>query len=142
MKIIITLFVFSFSVVNIFAQTAIDLPKNEKKALKQAEKLRKRLLRGADFNELAKKHSDDPGSGPHGGEMGSVQFRQFVPEYDSGVLALNVGEISKPVRTKFGYHLIELLEKDETTFTSRHILIKPWKFLHLPEALLINLRIN
>lgn len=100
-------------------------PKQERKALKQAQQLRKQLLNGADFNQLAEKYSDDPGSGPYGGEMGSVHFGQFVPEYDSTVIILEPGEISEPVRTDFGYHLIELIAKDETTFTSRHILIKP-----------------
>ena len=117
------LIVASFSVV---AQpTEKSSAKNQKKALKQAQKLRKRLLKGADFHQLAEKFSDDPGSAAYGGEMGSVQFGQFVPEYDSAVLAMEVGEISEPVRTKFGYHLIELIAKDEATFTSRHILVRP-----------------
>jgi len=50
--------------------------------------------------------------------------RQFVLQYDSAVLTLQPGEISEPVRTDFGYYLIELLEKDNTTFSSRHILMK------------------
>ncbi|WKN46275.1 peptidylprolyl isomerase [Tunicatimonas pelagia] len=125
MRIIIASLIFLLTAVNTFAQTTNSLPKSEKKALKQAKKLRKRLLKGADFNQLARKYSDDPGSGSVGGEMGRVQFGQFVPEYDSTVLALEVGKISEPFRTKFGYHLIELLGRNETTFTSRHILIKP-----------------
>jgi len=123
---LIALSIFLLASADLLAQTnETALAKQEKKALKQAQKLRKRLLKGADFHQMAEKFSDDPGSAAYGGEMGSVQFGQFVPEYDSAVLALEVGEISEPVQTKFGYHLIELIAKDETTFTSRHILIKP-----------------
>jgi parvulin-like peptidyl-prolyl isomerase len=123
---LITLSIFLLASTDLLSQTnETASAKQEKKALKQAQKLRKRLLKGADFHQLAEKFSNDPGSAPYGGEMGSVQFGQFVPEYDSAVLALEVGEISEPVRTKFGYHLIELIAKDETTFKSRHILIRP-----------------
>ncbi|MEM9833079.1 MAG: peptidylprolyl isomerase [Bacteroidota bacterium] len=125
MKVVIVLLIFLFTVVDTSAQTTDGLPKSERKALKQTKKLRKRLLKGADFNQLAKKYSDDPGSAAYGGELGSVDLGQFVPEFEEAIRSLKPGEISEPVRTDFGYHLIELIAKDETTFTSRHILIKP-----------------
>ncbi len=126
MRTIITLFISLLIGISALAQTKeVASDKSEKRALKQAYKLRKRLLKGANFHQLAEKYSDDPGSAQYGGNLGSVQFGQFVPEFDSTVLTLQPGEISEPVRTDFGYHLIELIEKDNTTFSSRHILIKP-----------------
>ena len=126
MKIVVVLLILLSVELDVFAQFETQASaKEERKALRQVKKLRKRLLRGADFSRLAKKFSDDPGSGPYGGTLGRVQFGQFVPQFDSTVLELEVSEISEPVRTDFGYHLIELIAKDETTFTSRHILITP-----------------
>ncbi|MEM9672792.1 MAG: peptidylprolyl isomerase [Bacteroidota bacterium] len=91
----------------------------------RAQKIRQQLLQGASFPLMAKEYSDDPGSAQYGGNLGTAHFGQFVPEFESAIQSLKPGEISEPVRTKFGYHLIELIAKDETTFTSRHILIKP-----------------
>ena len=97
----------------------------EKVALKKAKKLRKRILRGADFATLAQKHSDDPGSGMMGGDLGFVSSSQLIPEFEEAVVALEPGEISEPMRTPVGYHLIQLTERREGRFSTRHILIKP-----------------
>ncbi len=71
---VITLSIFLLAGAEILAQTnETASAKDEKKALKQAQKLRKRLLKGADFHQLAEKFSDDPGSAQYGGELGSVQ---------------------------------------------------------------------
>lgn len=99
--------------------------KQEKAALKKAKKLRKRLIRGADFASLAKKHSDDPGSGMMGGELGFTGPGQLVPEYEAAATKLSPGELSEPVQTQFGYHLIELIERKGSQINTRHILIKP-----------------
>ncbi|MEQ9438132.1 MAG: peptidylprolyl isomerase [Cyclobacteriaceae bacterium] len=110
------------------AQTSSDVKdslRREKKALKQARKIRNKLLRGADFHQLAEKYSDDPGSAQHGGELGSVHFGQFVPEFEETIRSIEPGKVSEPVRTDFGYHLIELMALEGDQFTSRHILIKP-----------------
>lgn len=98
---------------------------DKQKALEEAQQIRNKLLAGADFTELARQHSDDPGSALLGGEMGFMQKGQLVPEYEAAVLALAKGEISEPVKTEFGYHIIELIELREGEFNTRHILIKP-----------------
>ena len=100
-------------------------PKQEKAALKTAKKLRKRLIRGGDFALLAEKYSADPGSARMGGELGFVGPGQLVPEYEKTVANLAPGELSEPVRTPFGYHLIQLIDRDGERFNTRHILIKP-----------------
>lgn len=106
------------------AQTVPSVEK-EQIAMEEAQQIRKELLAGGDFAELARQHSDDPGSALLGGEMGFMQKGQLVPEYEEAALALSKGEISEPVKTEFGYHLIQLLEIEEGRFNTRHILIKP-----------------
>ena len=100
-------------------------PKQEKVALKKADKLRKKLIRSADFGSLARKYSDDPGSAMAGGALGWVSWGQFVPEFEATVATLAPGELSEPVRTQFGYHLIQLIDREGERFNTRHILIKP-----------------
>ena len=106
------------------AQKVAD-SKHEKAALKKAKKIRKKLARGADFALLARKYSADPGSAMQGGALGFVDQGQFVPEFERAVAELAPGEISTPVRTTFGYHIIELIERKGNKFKARHILIKP-----------------
>lgn len=105
------------------AQAQTD-PKQEKAALEKAQNIRQQLLQGADFEEMAKKYSEDPGSALHGGELGFVRPGDFVPEYEKAAMKLKAGEISKPVRSKFGYHIIQMVEKKEDLYRTRHILIR------------------
>ncbi|GIS41343.1 MAG: hypothetical protein Ct9H90mP13_11890 [Pseudomonadota bacterium] len=58
------------------------------------------------FKDLAKEYSDDPGSAAVGGDLGWAEPGLFVPEFESALFSMNVGEISAPVKTDFGYHLI------------------------------------
>jgi peptidyl-prolyl cis-trans isomerase C len=65
---------------------------------------------GADFAELARKHSEGP-SAPQGGDLGFVPKGRLVPEFEAAAWALNAGQISDVVETQFGYHVIELQER-------------------------------
>lgn len=76
-----------------------------------AQRILKELKGGADFAELAKKNSTDSGSKDNGGEMPWTDKDQFVPEFSAACWALNPGEISDPVKTDFGFHIIKLFEK-------------------------------
>jgi len=80
----------------------------QKQALKKIEGIRKQLMAGADFAQLAKKHSEDVGSADAGGNIGLVERGLFQPEFEQAVLALKAGEVSKPVRSKDGYHLVKI----------------------------------
>ena len=77
------------------------------------------------FAELAKQHSEDPGSAAQGGDLGFFRRGELAPEYEATSLGLRPGEISDPVETQFGFHMIQLLEIKGSTFNTRHILRIP-----------------
>jgi peptidyl-prolyl cis-trans isomerase C len=70
---------------------------------------------GADFAAIAKEESYDQGSAPRGGDLGTFHHGQMVPEFDAAAFALKPGEISQPVKTQFGYHVIKVEEKKTRT---------------------------
>lgn len=71
------------------------------------------VKKGADFAKLAQSKSIDSGSAKNGGDLGYFSRGQMVPEFESAAFKLKVGEISKPVRTQYGYHIIKVTEKKE-----------------------------
>lgn len=71
--------------------------------------LRRRILAGEDFAALAREHSQD-GSAPSGGDLGSFGRGQMVPPFEEAAFALPVGQVSEPVETRFGWHLIKVEE--------------------------------
>jgi peptidyl-prolyl cis-trans isomerase D len=79
-------------------------------ALDQATKLEARLAAGEDFAVLAKEFSKDPGSAINGGDLGFAPKGTYVPEFEASIDELKANEISKPVKTQFGYHIIQLIE--------------------------------
>lgn len=79
---------------------------------------------GADFEDMAKKFSEDPGSKEFGGDLGFVKKGVFYPQFEAAAYALEVGEISNIIETPVGYHIIELLEKRGESIHTRHILVK------------------
>ena len=72
--------------------------------------LKNKIQEGADFGEMAKEHSDCP-SGREGGSLGEFGPGQMVPEFDTVVFNDAVGEVHGPVKTQFGYHLIEITSR-------------------------------
>ena len=85
----------------------------EEEALAKAKALRARLVAGEDFATIAKAESDDTGSGSNGGDLNFFGHGQMVPAFEQAAFSQKVGEISEPVKSQFGYHLI-LVEKHET----------------------------
>lgn len=94
-------------------------------ARQRITELRQRLSDGEDFATLAKKYSDDPGSGSNGGDLGWQKRGTFVPEFEAVVYNLENGQISPIVETEFGFHVIQLIERRGNLVHARHILIKP-----------------
>lgn len=77
----------------------------------EAKKILEQLKNGADFAELAKQHSKDPGSKDEGGDLGYFNRGTMVKEFEEAVFNMEVGEISSIVKTQHGYHIIKLEEK-------------------------------
>ena len=80
-------------------------------AKKKAEMVRSKALKGESFAKLAKEYSDDPGSKNKGGELGYFTKGRMVPEFEKAAFSLKKGEISQPVKTAFGYHIIKVEDK-------------------------------
>ena len=91
---------------------AIDEDTNEEDALETILSAQERLA-SESFEEIAKELSDDPGSAELGGDLGWAEPGLFVPEFDKVLFSLGVNELSEPVKTEFGYHLIRLDELKE-----------------------------
>jgi peptidyl-prolyl cis-trans isomerase C len=80
----------------------------EAEALAKVTELRAKIVAGADFAVVAKESSDDTGSGANGGDLGVFGRGQMVPEFDKEAFLLPVGQISQPVKSPFGYHIIKV----------------------------------
>lgn len=85
--------------------------RNEDQARARAEQARQRLQQGADFASVAREFSDDRGSAMNGGELGWVRPGQTVPAFEEAMGSLSTNQLSEPVRSQFGYHVIEVLER-------------------------------
>lgn len=84
-----------------------------------------RINTGDNFATLAVLYSEDPGSAPKGGELGFVGRGDLVPEFSAVAFNLKEGEVSKIVKTDYGYHIIQLIEIKGERINCRHILLKP-----------------
>ncbi|MBN2520978.1 MAG: peptidylprolyl isomerase [Bacteroidales bacterium] len=87
--------------------------------------LRKRIIDGESFSTLAILYSEDPGSASNGGELGFVSREELVPEFAKAAIKLKQGGISNIIETEYGYHIIQLIGKEEERINVRHILMKP-----------------
>jgi len=82
----------------------------------KAEGIKKRLDKGEDFAAIARTESDDSGSGKMGGDLGSVSRGMMVAPFEEAVFSLKKMEISQPVKTQFGYHIIQVMDRTPVTF--------------------------
>ena len=97
---------------------------SDDESLLKAQSIREEILSGLSFNEAAKKYSADPGSKDQGGNLGYVPRGTFVKEFDRAVFTVEKNVLTEPVKTQYGYHLIEVLERTGEKVLSRHILIR------------------
>ncbi len=98
---------------------AVDDDTDDQAALENAEEVLSRLQAGESFDEVATSESDDSGSAAQGGDLGWVERGMMVAPFEEALFALNDGELSDPVRSRFGYHVIRLDEVEagsEKTF--------------------------
>jgi len=82
---------------------------NDEQAKARIEQIRQRLDKGEDFAALAKEFSQDPGSASNGGDLGFAGPGVYAPAFEEALYKLDDGQVSAPVRTEYGYHLIKLL---------------------------------
>ena len=84
----------------------------DEEALAKAKDLRAKIVAGGDFAALAKAESDDVGSGANGGSLGEFTRGRMVPPFDEAAFTLKVNDVSEPVKTQFGYHIIQVTKHD------------------------------
>ncbi len=98
-------------------------------AMEKAIQVRRELVEGGDFAELAKEYSDDPGSAARGGDLGFMARDDFVREFAEAAFQLEAGQLSDIVESQFGFHIIQMIERRGEKIHTRHILIsiKPTK---------------
>lgn len=89
--------------------------KEKSAARRRINEIKKKIKEGADFTEMVKEYSEDPGSKNRGGDLGYFAKGDMVPEFEKAAFSLKVGEVSDPVLTDFGYHIIRLEEKRAST---------------------------
>jgi peptidyl-prolyl cis-trans isomerase C len=104
-----------------FKGSSVPLKPNEKdltepEALAKAQDIRAKLMAGADFATLAKAESDDTGSAAKGGDLGTFRHKQMVGPFDEAAFTLPIGQVSEPVRTAFGYHIIKITSRTAKSF--------------------------
>jgi len=104
----------------------IKLPEvsaTEKQAvLNRIRVVQNKLREGGDFAGLARDYSDDPGSRERGGDLGFVKRGDLVPSFENAAYALKAGQISDVVESRFGYHIIQMINRDGDRIHVRHIL--------------------
>ena len=89
----------------------------------RAQAVYREIQGGAEFADVAARESADSTSRVNGGDLGTTPRGSFVPEFERAALALRPGQLSEPVQTQFGYHIIRLESKTDSTLHARHVLI-------------------
>jgi peptidyl-prolyl cis-trans isomerase C len=85
-------------------------------ALAKAKEVRAKIVAGAKFEDQAQAESDDTGSGENGGDLGTFGAGQMVPEFDEVVFKAPIGQVTEPIKTAYGYHLILVEERKSKPF--------------------------
>ncbi len=94
-----------------------------RQARERTDQIHRLLMAGADFDSLARTHSEDP-TAENGGRIGFTNRNDLVPEYEEVAYRLSSGEISEVIQTRYGFHIIRLIERQGERISTQHILIK------------------
>ncbi len=97
--------------------------RTEAEAKQMIDSLFVKIKEGASLTNLVIQYSEDPASIKKEGVYTGVKKGQFTPEFETAVLALKPNEISKPFKTKYGYHIAQLISKDGDTYSVRQLII-------------------
>ena len=90
----------------------------EEEALAKTKAIRERIVKGEDFAAVAKAESDDLGSGAQGGDLGAFGHGRMVPAFEEAAFKLPIGEVSQPIKTQFGWHLIQVQARPAKDFAA------------------------
>jgi peptidyl-prolyl cis-trans isomerase SurA len=114
-----------YEISHIVIEPAIN-PDELSEARNKIKQLRDRVIKGENFTVLARLYSDDPGSASKGGELGLFNRGSMQPEFEAAAFSLKKkGDVSEIIKTAFGYHIIQLIERKGEFVNARHILITP-----------------
>jgi len=94
------------------------------------EDIRQRVIAGEQFADLAREYSEDIGSAQEGGELGWTSPGQMVPEFEQAMAATPIGELSEPVRSQFGWHVLEVLDRREQDVSEQMARNKAREFIY------------
>lgn len=102
------------------------LPKDTLAVWNKAIKIREKIMKGSDFTALAKENSEDPSAKDNGGDLGFFTGMQMVYPFECAAFSLKPGEVSMPVRTRYGYHIIKVVDSRpaQGEIHTAHIMIK------------------
>ncbi|MBP5189403.1 MAG: peptidylprolyl isomerase [Bacteroidales bacterium] len=115
----------TFEIAEIVRKPEINEAERERVKM-ELNKMRERVLSGnAQFSTLATLYSEDPGSAGKGGELGFHTRGYWVSEFETAAFSLKPGEVSPVIETKFGFHIIQFIERRGNTVNCRHILMAP-----------------
>ena len=89
--------------------------------------MKERLEKGESFSDLAEKYSEDPGSKNNGGKLGWVKRGSLVKSFETAAFTASINQVTQPIESEFGFHLIETLQKKGDKILVRHILNIPKK---------------
>ncbi|QQS37111.1 MAG: peptidylprolyl isomerase [Ignavibacteriales bacterium] len=95
---------------------------SDEKNLEEANKIYNELIAGADFDKIAKEKSFDKGSGEKGGHLGWFTKGAMVPEFEKGAFSAKVGEVTKPLKTTYGYHIIKVIARTDRKYVVEKII--------------------
>ncbi len=112
-----------FRLSHIFIMVKTDTTRDAA-ALKRAQSYYNQIKKGANFEEMANRYSDDRESASYGGAIGTINRNFFPPEIQSKLDQLNPGEISEPIRGDYGYHIFKMVNKGRDSYELKHILVK------------------
>jgi len=107
----------------------VDAKRSDTEAKQEITKIRQQIESGENFEKLAKKYSDDPGSKASGGDLGWVEETSLVPQFASIMKSQELNTISQPFKTQYGWHILKVLDRKQIDSTPDRLKLKAKQFL-------------
>ena len=123
--------------VRVVAVDKAPTPADTAASLERVQEARAEVMEGGDFADLALRESDDAVSAEQGGSLGTIQRGQTVPAFETAVWDARIGEVTEPVQTQYGFHLIRVDRRTEEEADVSHVLIEIRRTLESEDSMLI-----